>query len=89
MDGNPIPQAFINYLDKNLPNLRSHKIYFDYGDQTLDALYPPLQHQVDVLMKTKPYSSTNWMTRFFAGQDHSEKSWRSRLDVPLLFLLGK
>jgi enterochelin esterase-like enzyme len=89
MEGNPIPQAFINYLDKNLPNLRSHKIYFDYGDQTLDALYPPLQHQVDVLMKTKPYSTTNWMTRFFPGQDHSEKSWRSRLDVPLLFLLSK
>jgi enterochelin esterase-like enzyme len=89
MEGNPIPQAFINYLDKNLPSLRSHKIYFDYGDQTLDALYPPLQHQVDVLMKTKPYSTTNWMTRFFPGQDHSEKSWRSRLDVPLLFLLSK
>ena len=26
-----------------LPSSLTHKIYFDYGDQTLDALYEPFQ----------------------------------------------
>lgn len=42
---NPIPDAFANYLKANLPNPKDHKIYFDYGDQTLDAMYKPLQEK--------------------------------------------
>lgn len=44
-ENNPIPDAFVNYLTTNLPKPKKHKIYFDYGDQTLDALYPPLQQK--------------------------------------------
>jgi hypothetical protein len=43
VNDNPIPNAFIAYLDKNLPSPKNHKIYFDCGDQTLDAMYPPIQ----------------------------------------------
>jgi enterochelin esterase-like enzyme len=86
---NPIPDAFVNYLQHNLPNPKNHKIYFDYGDKTLDAMYPPLQKKVDEVMKERGYTGKNWITQFFPGQDHSEGSWRSRFEIPLQFLLGK
>ena len=89
MNENPVPTAFFNYLKNNLPNPNSHKIYFDYGDQTSDAMYPPLQKQVDAVMVAKGYSNKNWITKFFPGENHSEASWAKRLDIPLLFLLKK
>jgi enterochelin esterase-like enzyme len=84
---NPIPEAFFNYLKTHLPDPKSHKIYFDYGDQTLDALYPPFQKKVDEIMKSKGFDIKNWQTKFFPGKDHSEKSWNKRLNIPLEFLL--
>ena len=89
MENNPVPAAFFNYLKTHLPSPATHKIYFDYGDQTLDALYPPLQRQADAIMKERGYDSKNWKTVFFEGQNHSEKAWASRFDIPVLFLLGK
>ncbi len=89
MDDNPIPEAFLTYLKTKLPKPKRHKIYFDYGDQTLDAMYPPLQKKVDEVMIKRGYSAKNWLTRFFPGDDHSERSWGRRLDVPLVFLMGK
>jgi enterochelin esterase-like enzyme len=88
-DNNPIPDAFVNYLKTNLPNPKDHKIYFDYGDQTLDALYKPFQEKVDVVMKAKGFTSKNWETKFFPGENHSEEAWAKRLDIPLVFLLKK
>lgn len=89
LKNNPIPNAFIAYLNKKLPNPKNHKIYFDCGDQTLDALYPDIQKKVDRVMKQKGYTTRHWITRYFPGEDHSEKSWNKRLDIPLVFLLGK
>lgn len=89
LENNPVPDAFINYLKQNLPNPKTHKIYFDYGDQTLDAMYKPLQQKVDLVMKEKGFPSKNWITKYFPGKDHSEKSWKERLDIPLEFLLKK
>lgn len=87
VENNPFPDAFINYLSHKLPNPKKHKIYFDCGDKTLDALYPPIQMKVDALMKSKNYSEKNWLSNYFKGQDHSEGSWSSRVEIPLLFLL--
>ena len=89
MEGNPIPDAFINYLKTNLPDPKKHKIYFDYGTATLDALYPPLQQKADEVMKEKGFTGKNWITKEFPGEDHSEKAWHKRLHIPLTFLLGK
>lgn len=89
LEGNPVPDAFTGYMSRHLPDPEDHKIYFDYGDQTLDALYPPLQKKVDEVMKARGYSAQNWETRFFPGMDHSEKSWNKRLAVPMEFLLKK
>jgi hypothetical protein len=40
-------------------------------------------------MKAKVYGTSNWMTRKFEGDDHSEKSWSKRFAIPMEFLLGK
>ncbi|MRX64093.1 alpha/beta hydrolase [Maribacter luteus] len=87
LDNNPIPDAFITYLNKNLPNPKSHKIYFDCGDETLDKLYPEIQKKVDQLMVEKEYNEDNWITKYFPGENHSENAWSKRLHIPLEFLL--
>ncbi|NUO02583.1 MAG: esterase family protein [Saprospiraceae bacterium] len=81
--------AFRNYLSRKLPQGHSFKIYFDYGTETLDALYKPYQTQIDAMMKSKGFTSKTWVTREFPGTDHSEKAWRERLTIPVMFLLQK
>jgi predicted alpha/beta superfamily hydrolase len=88
-ENNPIPEAFYNYLRTHLPNPKTNRIYFDYGDQTLDAMYPPLQKQVDLIMAEKGFTASNWITQFFPGENHSEEAWQKRLHIPLEFLLKK
>ena len=87
LESNPIPTAFLGYLKKHLPKPKNHRIYFDFGDQTLDAMYPALQEKVDKVMVSNGFTSKNWITKYFAGDDHSEKAWSKRFDIPLLFLL--
>ncbi|MBF6639929.1 alpha/beta hydrolase [Flavobacterium sp. J49] len=89
VENNPIPEAFYAYLRKKLPNPKTNRIYFDYGDQTLDALYPPLQKSADAVMKEKGFTTENWVTKFFPGKNHSEEAWAERLQIPLEFLLQK
>lgn len=89
MDNNPIPGAFIDYLKDHLPNPKNHRLYFDYGTETLDALYAPLQKKADEIIKAKGYTGTNWVTKEFKGADHSENAWQQRLHIPLEFLLKK
>ncbi len=86
---NPAPASFLNYLATHLPSPANHRIYFDYGTLTLDAMYKPYQLQADAIMAAGGYTAANWVTREFPGADHSERSWNKRLDIPLLFLLGK
>lgn len=81
--------AFREYLSGNMPQPPSGKIYFDYGSETLDSLYKPYQILVDTIMKRSGYNSTNWMTMEFPGDNHSERSWSRRLNIPLDFLFGK
>jgi pimeloyl-ACP methyl ester carboxylesterase len=88
MEGNPVPDAFFRYIDRKLPDPRTHRLYFDIGTATLDSLYPPLQHKADEVMRRKGYGPENWLTRTWPGQDHSERSWRGRLEVPMRFLLS-
>jgi predicted alpha/beta superfamily hydrolase len=78
----------LGYMKKFLPKPNTHKIYFDYGTESLDAQYEPYQKQADRIMKKKGYKQNkNWITRKFPGEGHSESSWRKRVDIPLTFLL--
>lgn len=87
VENNPIPEKFVSYVRSRLAALKNNKIYFDHGDQTLDALYPPLQARVDQAMQAYPKGL--WTSRFFPGADHSEKAWADRFGEALLFLLKK
>ena len=88
-DENPLPDAIFKYMEKNIPSPDRHRIYYDYGDQTLDQYYPQYASRVDAIMKAKGYDVSNFKNRFFKGADHSENSWNQRLDIPFMFLLGK
>ncbi len=82
--------VILNYMEKYLPSPKKHKIYFDYGTKGLDAQYEPYQIKADALMKKRGYKKgKNWITRKFVGDDHTEKSWGGRVEIPLIFLLGK
>lgn len=87
MQDNPVPAAFFRYMRQQLPDPNTHRLYFDHGTETLDSLYASLQQQADRVMQEKGFSDNNWMSRSWPGQDHSERSWRSRLAVPMRFLL--
>lgn len=89
VENNPIPNTFYQYLKNNLPDPNTHKIYFDFGTETLDALYEPLQNEVDQIMQQKGYEVSNWMTKKFVGANHSELAWQKRLSIPFQFLFGK
>ena len=86
---NPVPKALLDYMTLNMPDPKAHKIYFDFGDETIDAQYKPYQVQADKIMEAIGYTEKNWVTREFKGLDHSETSWAARVDQPLYFLLGK
>ena len=60
--------------------------YFDHGDKTLDALYPPLQKMIDEVMNN--YPNELWKSLYFKDKDHSENSWKERVNLPLQFLLS-
>jgi predicted alpha/beta superfamily hydrolase len=54
-----IPLAFNEYLKNNLPNSNTHKIYFDYGTETLDKNYEPFQKIID----GENHSENSWSKR--------------------------
>jgi predicted alpha/beta superfamily hydrolase len=81
--------VMLDYLAEALPPAGRHRIYFDYGTETLDAVYEPFQQDVDALMAAAGYrQGVDWITRRFEGAVHSETSWRERVHIPLAFLLG-
>jgi predicted alpha/beta superfamily hydrolase len=87
VENNLFPKAMFDYLKQKLPSSSNHKIYFDYGDQTLDAIYGEFQKQADAVMIERGYSTEKWKTNFFKGDDHSERSWKKRLPIALEFIM--
>ena len=84
-----VPDTMLAYMRENFPTPGNHRVYFDYGDQTLDAHYPPLQKKVDALMQDLGYTDKTWLTVFDKGANHSEEAWHARLPGMLHFLFGK
>ncbi len=83
---NAISQSIFDYMKANLP---THRFYFDYGTETLDAFYPKYLVDLDTIFLNKGYTYTSYMNLEFEGADHSESSWNRRFDIPLTFLLKK
>lgn len=82
--------VMIEYLKSHLPPPGSHRIYFDFGTETLDKQYEPYQRKADAAMQAAGFTEgKNWTTKKFEGDDHSERAWKRRVSVPLQFLLSR
>ena len=88
IENNPLPEAIFKYMEANLPSAENHKLYFDYGTETLDAHYPKHAPKVNEILASKGYDKTNSKNLMFEGANHSENAWNQRLYIPLTFLLG-
>lgn len=83
-----VSSAFERYLAPALPDPATHRLYFDHGTETLDAIYARYQKRVDAVVARRGYvQGRNWVSRNFPGRKHNEISWASRVEVPLRFLL--
>jgi predicted alpha/beta superfamily hydrolase len=81
--------ASLRYFRNHIPIPNGHKFYFDYGTRTLDSQYAMYQKRADRILREKGYQpGKDWVTWKWEDADHSEKSWRERLETPLKFLLG-
>lgn len=80
----------VDEMARGLPDPSTHKLYFDFGTETLDSDYEPYQRRMDAHLRKAGYvENKNWITRKFEGAEHSERSWRLRTHIPLQFLLGQ
>lgn len=84
-----LPLAAFNYLRERLPDAAGHRLYMDHGTVGLDAVYAPYQAFVDEIVREHGYHAANWQTRVFEGARHDEASWAARVEIPILFLLGR
>jgi enterochelin esterase-like enzyme len=82
-------EAMQSYLRERLPSLDGQRVWMDHGTETLDALYPPLQREVDAVFAASPLPRAQWSSREYTGTDHSESAWSARLADPLRFLLAR
>ncbi len=81
--------AMVDWLAAHLPPAGTHRIWFDHGTATLDAMYAPYQQEMDAAMRASGWiEDRDWTSRVFEGAAHDEPSWRARVDQPLSFLLG-
>ena len=81
-------RSFGKYLKARLPEPRGHKIYLDYGDEADSAGYLVRQKRVEHLIWESGYAfGLDWLANWYAGDPHSETAWRTRVHVPLRFLL--
>lgn len=81
--------ALTDYFARVLPAPGSHRFYFDFGTEGVDAPYEPYQHHFDNQLRAAGYQEgRDFQSLKFAGADHNEAAWRDRLHLPLTFLLG-
>lgn len=83
-------EAILSYMDQNLPDPATHKLYLDEGTAGWDAGYLPYEEKARAIARNHGYSETDasLMTFDAVGADHNEWFWQQRVDRPLKFLLG-
>ncbi|WP_426037494.1 alpha/beta hydrolase [Brevundimonas sp. DC300-4] len=79
--------AWSGVIAAGLPDPATHRLYFDRGDETLDQFYAFFQSRIDQVVTAAGWPADRFRTLVFPGAEHNEKSWNSRLDIPLTFLL--
>jgi enterochelin esterase-like enzyme len=79
--------AWTGVIRDSLPPPAAHRLYFDRGDESLDAFYAEFQSRIDATVRAEGWGPDRFRSLVFPGAEHNEKSWNARLDVPLTFLL--
>jgi enterochelin esterase-like enzyme len=82
------PIAAFQYLSAQLTAPKSRRIYFDHGDQDLEAKYQGSQLIVNQIFLDRGYSSNSFSSQVFPGTGHNEQAWAKRLATPVQFLLA-
>ena len=85
VDQQPAAEAYLQYLRQELPSDRL--LYMDRGDCAIDTPYAEPQEAINQLICSLGWDESHYMYRFFPGHSHSENDWKSRLDIPVRFLL--
>ena len=88
-DGEIWATGFRDYVGKHLPEVNGSLIYMDHGTKDFDADYGKYQELLDSVIIATGWDTNHYMSRVYEGHGHNETAWSSRLDQPLLFLLGK
>nr|WP_281380606.1 alpha/beta hydrolase-fold protein [Brevundimonas variabilis] len=83
-----VVQTWSRVIADGLPDPATHRLYFDRGDETLDQFYAFFQTRIDETVRGAGWGPERFQSLVFPGAEHNEKSWNSRLDVPLTFLLS-
>jgi enterochelin esterase-like enzyme len=65
----------------------SHRFYFDHGNETLDQYYLPYQSDIDQNVAQK-FPSAHYLSLYYPGFDHSEKSWSHHFEKAMVFLMN-
>lgn len=84
-----LPLAAFNQLAASLAPPDGRRLYMDHGTTELDAIYAPYQAFVNEIVRDRGYGAADYMSRVFEGTGHNERAWAARLEVPLLFLMGR
>lgn len=80
--------SFVDYMAKHLPITGEHKLWFAYGDQTLDQYYPPFHKALHEQFTEWGAAPNSVKVQFFAGDNHSESAWQKQLPLGLMFILS-
>lgn len=85
----PGGHALASQLTSMLPDANhGSRVWFDHGTLNLDATYGPFQETADRVMRERGYREPDqWRTTIYAGTDHNESSWASRLPEVLQWWL--
>lgn len=87
--GNVFGDALMNFMEKNLPDPATHRLYFDHGTETIDAYYGPWEEKALDIARQKGYrDGCNLDSYVDEGAAHTEDAWAGRVEKPLRFLFG-
>lgn len=72
--------AWGEFVRADLGAPQGRRIWFDHGDQTLDALYPPYQQALDADLIAAGWSADrDFVSKAYPGAAHEENAWAQRL----------
>jgi predicted alpha/beta superfamily hydrolase len=73
--------AWDQYVSKLVGKPKGRRIWFDHGDQTLDAFYGPYQKSLDAaLLRSGWRAERDFTSRIYPGAAHEENAWAARMD---------